>query len=149
VRELRQGDRVADDLVLVAPGDTHVVVDGAGTIELVTSALVNGVRPAADVTLLAAAPAWRSRLLSVVLTGMGHDGTNGSRAVRANGGFVIAQDEATSAVFGMPRSVAEADLADRVLPLDRIAEAIVAWARGADSVAGAAYLLKTRATTDT
>ena len=83
----------------------------------------------ADVTLQAAAPAWGSRLLAVVLTGMGRDGTDGATLVKAHGGSVIAQDEASSALFGMPRAVAEAGLADRILPLDEIAAAISEWAR--------------------
>jgi two-component system chemotaxis response regulator CheB len=84
--------------------------------------------------LLAAAPVWGRHLLTVVLTGMGRDGTAGARAAHAHGGLVLAQDEATAALYGMPRAVAEAGLADRVLPLDEIAGAITDWARTMDRV---------------
>ncbi len=128
VREATAGIQLVDDLILVAKGDRHVLVDGAGRVTLDESPRVNGVRPAADVTLLAAAPVWGGRLLSVVLTGMGRDGTAGSEATHAHGGFVLAQDEATSSVYGMPRAVAEAGVADRILPIDQIADAIADWA---------------------
>ena len=87
---------------------------------------MNGLRDI-DVTLSSAAPIWGPRLMSIVLTGMGQDGTAGSRAVRAYGGFVIAQDRATAAVYGMPRAVVAAGLADRVLALDDLPAAIEAW----------------------
>jgi two-component system chemotaxis response regulator CheB len=128
VREATSASRLVNDLVLIAPGDRHVLIDGAGRVTLDRSPRVNGLRPAADVTLLAAAPVWGLRLLTVVLTGMGRDGTAGAQATHAHGGFVLAQNEATSAVYGMPRSVVEADVADRVLPLDEMAAAIAEWA---------------------
>lgn len=128
VREAAVGIRLVDGLVLVAPGDRHVLVDGSGRVTLDESPRINGLRPAADVTLLAAAPVWGPRLLSVVLTGMGRDGTAGAQATRAHGGFVLAQDEATAAVYGMPRAVVEAGAADRILPLDEIGTAIAEWA---------------------
>ena len=130
VREATAGVRLVDDMVLVAPGDRHVLVDGAGVVTLDGSPRVNGVRPAADVTLLAAAPIWRERLLTVVLTGMGRDGTAGARATRSHGGTVFAQDQGSAAVFGMPRAVAEAHVADRILPLAEVAAAITEWAAG-------------------
>jgi two-component system chemotaxis response regulator CheB len=129
VGEARTGDLLTDGHVLVAPGDSHIVVERSGRVRLVTSAPIVGLRPAADVTLLAAAEAWGPRLLVVVLTGMGRDGTAGAAAAKARGGIVIAQDEATSALYGMPRAIAEAGLADRILPLGDIAEAISDWAR--------------------
>jgi hypothetical protein len=70
-------------------------VRGGGRLQLVQLPPVNGVRPAADVTMISVAPIWRERLLAVVLTGMGFDGRDGARAVRAHGGTVFAQDEAT------------------------------------------------------
>ena len=127
VHEASSGIQLVDGLVLVAPGDRHLLVDGTGHVTLDDSPRISGLRPAADVTLLAAAPVWGPRLLSVVLTGMGRDGTAGALATSANGGAVIAQDEATAAVYGMPRAVAESGVADRILPLDEIAAAIVEW----------------------
>jgi two-component system chemotaxis response regulator CheB len=121
-------DLIVDNEVLLAPGDHHMISSMSGRIQLSSLPPVNGVRPAADVTLQAVAPVWRERMLAVVLTGMGVDGREGARAVRSHGGTVIVQDRDTSAVWGMPGAVVEAGLADRVLPLERIADAIRAWA---------------------
>ena len=128
VREATDLDRVPEGVALLAPGDRHLLVDEAGSVRLVGLPPVNGVRPAADVTLISAAPAWGDRLLSVVLTGMGRDGTTGSAAVHAHGGRVFAQDEATAVIYGMPRAVLEAGIVDRVLPLPEMAAAVSAWA---------------------
>jgi two-component system chemotaxis response regulator CheB len=131
VREAAAGDLVSDDEALIAPGDAHLITSLSGRVQLSSLPPVHGVRPAADVTLAAVAPVWRDRLLAVVLTGMGVDGRDGCRAVNAHGGMVIAQDQASSTVWGMPGAVVAAGLADRVLPLDRIADAIASWAAGA------------------
>jgi two-component system chemotaxis response regulator CheB len=113
--------------ILVAPGDRHLISSSSGHIRLVRLLPVNGVRPAADVTLQSVAPIWRERLLCVVLTGMGVDARDGARAVRLYGGRVIAQDAATATIYGMPGAVTAAGLADEVLPLDQIASSVAAW----------------------
>jgi two-component system chemotaxis response regulator CheB len=136
VHEAAAHDLITDDEALIAPGDFHVITSLSGRVQLSSLPPVNGVRPAADVTLQAVAPVWRDRLLAVVLTGMGADGREGCRAVRAHGGRILAQDQASSTVWGMPGSVVEAGLADAVLPLDRMAGAIAAWASGGDLPAG-------------
>jgi two-component system chemotaxis response regulator CheB len=138
VHEAAANDLITDDEALIAPGDFHLISSLSGRVQLSSLPPVNGVRPAADVTLQAVAPVWRDRMLAVILTGMGVDGRDGCRAVRAHGGMVIAQDQASSTVWGMPGSVVEAGLADKVLPLDRIADAIAAWATGAAGRSGAA-----------
>jgi two-component system, chemotaxis family, protein-glutamate methylesterase/glutaminase len=130
VHEAAAGDLVVDNEALLAPGDFHMITSISGRIQLSSLPPVNAVRPAADVTLQAVAPVWRERLLCVVLTGMGQDGRDGARVVKSHGGTVIAQDRETSTVWGMPGSVVEAGLADRVLPLDRIADAIASWCAG-------------------
>ncbi len=129
VAEAQAGDLLVEDEVVVAPGGHHLISSATGRAQLVQLPPVNGVRPAADVALLSVAPAWRDRLLCVVLTGMGVDGREGARAVKAHGGTVYAQDQATATIYGMPAAVAEAGLADRVLPLGRMAEAIATWAQ--------------------
>jgi two-component system chemotaxis response regulator CheB len=153
VREAADGSRLGDGVVLIAPGDRHLLIDGAGRVALDDSARVNGLRPAADVTLLAAAPAWGRNLLAVVLTGMGRDGTAGAEATGRAGGFVIAQDEATATVYGMPRSVAEAGVANRILALDSVAAGITEWAAGLTEAAARAShrrgLRKSAAVADT
>lgn len=124
VREAERGDRVASGQVLVAPGGLHMTLNRSAEVLLNEGPPVNGVRPAVDVTLLSAVAAFGERVLGVILTGMGHDGRDAARALKGAGGRLIAQDEATSTVYGMPRSVVEAGLADRVLPVDEIADAI-------------------------
>jgi two-component system chemotaxis response regulator CheB len=120
---------LTQDEIVVAAGDTHLLVSGSGHVRPVRLPPVHGVRPAADVTLQAAAPIFRQRLLCVVLTGMGCDGCDGARAVKRHGGSVIAQDAATATIYGMPAAVAQAGLADSILPLARIPAAIVDWCR--------------------
>jgi two-component system chemotaxis response regulator CheB len=134
VHEAAANDLIVEGEALLAPGDFHMISSGSGRIQLSSLPPVNSVRPAADVTLQAVAPVWRERLLCVVLTGMGADGREGARAVKAHGGTVFAQDRDSSAVWGMPGSVVDAGLADRVLPLDRMAEAIARWAADTSAV---------------
>ena len=85
---------------------------------------VGGLRPRADFTIEDAAKAYGPRMVLVVLTGMGRDGLEGARAVRAAGGRVLVEDESTCTIYGMPRAVAEAGLADQVLPLAELPAAI-------------------------
>jgi two-component system chemotaxis response regulator CheB len=87
------------------------------------------VRPSINVTLQSAADIYGASTLGVILTGMGTDGTRGARVVKDAGGQIISQDEATSVVYGMPRSVAEAGLSDKVAPLSAIAGEIVRLCR--------------------
>ena len=138
VIEAASGDVIGLDRIALAPGDDHLISSISGRIQLVALPSVHGVRPAADVTLQSVAPVWRERLLFVVLTGMGVDGRDGARAVQEHGGTVFAQDEATSTIFGMPAAVIDDGLADRVLPLDRIAAAIAAWCAGGPVTAAVA-----------
>jgi two-component system, chemotaxis family, protein-glutamate methylesterase/glutaminase len=130
-KEAAKDDILVEDEILVAPGDYHMICSTSGHIQLVKLPPVNGVRPAADVTLQAMAPIWRERLLCVVLTGMGCDARDGARAVKNHGGTVYSQDAATATIYGMPAAVAEAGLSDQVLPLHQMAEAITAWCSSA------------------
>lgn len=129
VREATDGDRIAPDVALLAPGGAHLRLDGPGrAVTLSDAPEVGGLRPRADLTIADAARAFGDRLLLVVLTGMGKDGLEGAREVRRRGGRVLVEDASTCTVYGMPRAVAEADLAHRALPLDQLAAAIVAEA---------------------
>jgi two-component system chemotaxis response regulator CheB len=94
-------------------------------IALGDDAPINFCKPAVDALFTSAASVWGAATLALVLTGMGADGTHGAADIVAAGGSVIAQDEATSVVWGMPRSVALAGLCSAVLPLDQIAPKIV------------------------
>jgi two-component system chemotaxis response regulator CheB len=112
----------------LAPGNHHMVVergDGGHRIRITQDAPENSCRPAVDPLFRTAADVYGSGVLALVLTGMGSDGALGAGAVRAAGGVVLAQDESTSVVWGMPGSVVGAGLADAILPLPRIADEIV------------------------
>jgi two-component system chemotaxis response regulator CheB len=112
----------------IAPGDYHLSVVRNGTqVRLLVhqDPPENSCRPAVDVLLRSVARAFGPNALAVILTGMGQDGLRGCEAVREAGGQILAQDEATSVVWGMPGYVARAGLADRVLPLSLIADEIL------------------------
>lgn len=121
VKEAEAGDRPRPGLVLIAPGDRHLELDDRGSVVLRDGPLVNGCRPAADVTMLSAAKVYGRRTIGVVLTGMGRDGTAGALAIRRAEGRTLAQDEESSVIFGMPRSAIEAGAIEEVAPLSEIA----------------------------
>ena len=125
VREARAGDVVRAGTALLAPGGFHMEIGARNLIKLGEGPPECGVRPAIDVTARHAAKVFGSKMRSVILTGMGSDGTEGSRAIKAAGGLVLAEHQSTCAVYGMPKSVAEAGLADQVAPLRRISSHIV------------------------
>jgi len=125
VREAAFGDKLRAGQALVAPGNYHMVVGGADDVSLTQEPARNGVRPSIDVTMESVAANAGYRCIGVVLTGMGSDGKNGAAAIKKSGGIVIAQDEPTSVIYGMPRSVAECGCADKVLPLQQITQEIV------------------------
>ncbi len=119
--------------VYIAPGDRHMLLrnpeNGPATI-INRQPPENGSRPSADVLFRSAATVFGPRLVALILTGMGSDGTKGAAAIKRAGGRVIAQDNATAVVWGMPGSAAAAGHVDAVLPLDRIADAVVRLAGG-------------------
>ncbi|KAF0178864.1 MAG: two-component system chemotaxis family response regulator CheB [Limisphaerales bacterium] len=128
VQEAQDGDLVEPGRAYLAPGGRHMeVVHGEGVtrLRITDEAPENSCRPAADVLFRSAAQVYGGGLLGVVLTGMGCDGLKGCQAIRARGGNIVAQDEATSVVWGMPGAVAKAGLADAVLPLNEIPAEIV------------------------
>lgn len=123
VREAEDARPILADDILLAPGGRHLAVGGdaaAPRVRLTLDPPENSCRPSADVLFRSAAAVWGGGVLGVVLTGMGRDGLAGARAIVAAGGSVIAQDEFSSVVWGMPGEVVRAGLADAVLPLARI-----------------------------
>ena len=130
VKEAEKGDRLYQGWALVAPGGYHVTLTRTGQVQLSEGPPVNGVKPAVDVTLMSAVAAFGEKALAVILTGMGHDGRDGARALKQAGGMVFAQDEETCVVYGMPRSVVEAGLADAVLPIEEMSGAVAEALRG-------------------
>lgn len=126
VREAADGMSLRGGEILVAPGGHQTLVEQTGGgLQVRITDQASLYRPCIDITFASAAAALESQVLSVVLTGMGSDGLEGARRVHAAGGQVWAQDEATSVVYGMPQAVARAGLADRVLPLEAIADAVL------------------------
>ena len=124
VREAAGGETLAPGVALLAPGGAHLRLDGQRHAQLSDEAPVGGLRPRADFTIEDAAKLYGPRTVLVVLTGMGRDGLEGAKAVRAAGGRILVEAESTCTVYGMPRAVAEAGLADEILPLDELAAAI-------------------------
>ena len=127
VHEAQAGDLAAPGSAWVAPGGMHLLLDRTGHAQLRADPPVHGVRPAADPTLVSAAQSFGARTIGVVLTGMGRDGAKGLAAVKASGGTTLAQDKATSLVYGMPKAAVELGVVDTVSPLDRIAAVINRW----------------------
>lgn len=126
VREASNGEPILEGVAYLAPGDYHMEVsmDPNPRIILHQGPKINYVRPSADPLFISAARRFGRKTVAVILTGIGSDGTNGAIAVKANGGTVIAQDEKTSVVYGMPKNVAESGSADFILPFDEIPDRI-------------------------
>lgn len=131
VIEASEGDILESGTVYIAPGDYHMTIkqqkingDIKDVIALTKGEKVQGVRPSVDVLLNSVTPIFGQNSLGVILTGMGSDGTDGIRKLKLAGGKVMAEDESTCVVYGMPRSVIEQKLADYILPIGKIAENI-------------------------
>jgi two-component system chemotaxis response regulator CheB len=126
VREAQGGESLQPGMALIAPGGRHLRLNSSGQMALTDEAPLGGLRPRADLLIEDAAAKWGDRLTLVVLTGMGNDGLRGAKEVRRHGGRILVEAEQTCTVYGMPRAIVEAGLADEVLPLDQIATAIAA-----------------------
>ena len=128
VEEASQGQAVEAGKILIAPGDFHMkVASNAGGVRvcLDQSPQQNSCRPAVDALFASAGEIYGGAVLAVILTGMGQDGLRGVEILKARGARVLVQDEESSVVWGMPGAVANAGLADRVLPLDKIVPEIL------------------------
>jgi len=124
VMEAKEGSAIARSRALIAPGDFHMTVSDKNTVVLNQDPPSLGVRPAVDITMRSVAVTYGPSVLGVILTGMGMDGTQGASLIKANGGRIFAQDEASCAVYGMPQSVVKAGHVDRVYPLQKMAARI-------------------------
>jgi two-component system chemotaxis response regulator CheB len=127
VKEAAQGEVIKAGTAYLAPGDFHMEIAKSGgeyTIDLNQKPSRLGVRPCADFTFFSAAKIFEGRIIAVILTGMGKDGTAGAEMVRLKKGRVIVQDKETSVIYGMPKSVVDKGYADRVLPITSIPDAI-------------------------
>ncbi len=124
VKEAQHGEMVQPGVFYVCPGSHHLRITPQGRIALDEGERINGYRPCADVTLETAAAYNGPMTTGVILTGMGSDGAKGSQSVKACGGHVIAQDEVTSVIFGMPAEAIKTGVVDQVLGIDAIVPAV-------------------------
>ncbi|MDQ1301242.1 MAG: two-component system, chemotaxis family, protein-glutamate methylesterase/glutaminase [Chloroflexota bacterium] len=129
VSEAHEGDVMRPGIALLAPAGRHLSLtrnaEGAVVAHLDARPFDTPHRPAVDVLFRSAADVYHNRLLGVVMTGMGSDGMQGAAWIKAQGGLVFTEAEESCVVYGMPRSVVEAGLSDRAVPLDRMAQAIM------------------------
>lgn len=134
VREATDGDLVVPNTVLIAPGGRQMRLasgpDGRRVVQITDDPPENNCRPAVDYLFRSVARHAAGRALAVILTGMGSDGTEGVRLLKQGGCPVLAQDEASCVVYGMPKAVADAGLADAVLPLTALAGRIATLVSG-------------------
>jgi two-component system chemotaxis response regulator CheB len=137
VKEAEPGEIVQPGILYVCPGSHHLRISPTGRITLDDGPRISGYRPCADVTMETAAAFAGPMTIGVVLTGMGSDGARGAQLVKSAGGHVIAQDEASSVIFGMPAETIKTGAADQVLNIDAIYPAIekrVLYIHGASRV---------------
>ncbi len=133
VEEAEDGTHARSGMAVLAPGGKQMLIysrGGKAYVELTDDPPENGCRPSADYTLRSIVGAFDGDVLAVVLTGMGRDAFAGCEVVKRSGGTVFAQDEETSTVYGMPKAVADGDLANRILPLEGVARAITKHVTG-------------------
>jgi two-component system chemotaxis response regulator CheB len=133
VREATDGEPVLPDTVYIAPGGRQMRLRSSSTpaaIQITDDPPENNCRPAVDYLFRSVSQQFPGRALAVILTGMGSDGTLGLRLLKRRGCLVIAQDEGSCVVYGMPKSAVEAGVVDMVLPLEAIASQVVAAVRG-------------------
>lgn len=135
IREARDGETLQPNLALIAPGGRHMKIvaspDGMNRIVRITDdPPENSCRPSVDYLFRSIAVHFVGRATGVIMTGMGSDGTEGLKLLKRNGSHIIAQDEASCTVFGMPKEAIEAGIADVITPLDHIAQKIVNSVKG-------------------
>lgn len=131
-KEAEEGDLVLMGKAFVAPAGYHMLLEKQERqlkIKLTEDEPVNFVRPSLDVTMISSAEVFGQDTIGVILTGMGRDGLEGAKKIKEKGGLVFVQDEDSSVVWGMPRLVYEAGLADKVLSLSKISQAIIGSVR--------------------
>jgi two-component system chemotaxis response regulator CheB len=127
VKEAEENEHLVPGVALIIPGNTHVALRRKGKEVIVE--FVNGTqyiyRPSVDLLMSSTAAVYEEQSIGVVLTGMGNDGLVGMKEIRSKNGYIIAQDEETCVVYGMPKAVVSAKLADAILPIDKISEEIM------------------------
>ena len=129
VRRAQDGDLLERGVVLFAPEDYHLLVNEDGTVRLNKALPIAGHRPSAELLFKSVATSCGRRAIGVILTGMGSDGAAGLKWLRERGGHTIAQNEASSIIFGMPRAAIEQEAAEVVLSLEAISPQLMNWMR--------------------
>jgi two-component system chemotaxis response regulator CheB len=133
VEEGQSGQKIRPGHAWIAPGDYHMVVRRVGldgVLQIHKEEPENSCRPAADVLFRSAGKVYGRNVLAIILTGMGQDGLRGCEAISEAGGRILVQDEASSVVWGMPGYVAQAGLAHKIVPLDKMAHEIMNCVKG-------------------
>jgi len=128
VKEAEHNDVVRPGLVLIAPGDSHMIIEREGSqkiIKLNQDPPIGGHRPAVTPMMESVARVYGKRAVGVILTGMGQDGAKGMQAIKQQFGYTIAEDQSTAVVFGMPKAAIELGVIDKVVPLTAIGTEIV------------------------
>lgn len=133
VQQAQEGDRLCPGKVFIAPPDMHLLVNPDRSLTLTHTELVHFVRPSADLLFESVAASFRDRAIAVVLTGTGHDGSLGLKAIKKMGGTVLAQDKETSEFFGMPGAAFDTGNVDFVLSLEDIAPALISLVAAGES----------------
>jgi two-component system chemotaxis response regulator CheB len=137
ITEAKDGDPLVAGCVLIAPGGCHMEIqksksaDGLYSIRLRETAPVNECRPSVDVLFESVAKLYDGQVLATILTGMGADGCGGVKSLRERGAYALAQDEESCVVYGMPRAIVDAGLADEVLPLNQLGQRILEFSKDA------------------
>jgi two-component system chemotaxis response regulator CheB len=124
VREGKDGMRLLPGMMVVAPGGYHMEITKDEVVKLTKDPPIGGLRPCADVTFKTIASVFGSRADAVVLTGMGHDGTEGCKTMKERGSRVLVESKETALIWGMPRSVYEHKLHDKAVPIDKMADEV-------------------------
>ncbi len=127
VRLAQENDKPCNYPVLLAATNEHLILSPSGTLQYTPDPKEYPYRPSADVFFHSAAENWSGYGAAILLTGMGRDGAEGLLALRQNGWMTIAQDQATSIVYGMPKAAAEINAAEKILPEQEIAAALIEW----------------------
>lgn len=130
VKEAEDGDLVLPGRALIAPGGKNMIFEVCGgqvTARIVTPGETDRYVPSVDVMLQSCAGIYCKRAIAVILTGMGNDGSKGIKAIKQNGGTVIAESEETAVVYGMPREAVATGVVDRCVPLDKVASEIILY----------------------
>jgi len=128
IKEAEDGDLVSPGRVLIAPGGMNMnfeVCGGHVTVRIVPPTSSDRYVPSVDAMLESCAGIYRKRMIALILTGMGNDGSKGIRAVHDQGGYIMAESEETSVVYGMPREAVATGLVNRVVPLHRVVREIL------------------------